>query len=110
MGFLSDREKAEAISLLLEYGAPVESTAKELTMAEKFAVGASHSSLKFRMFECFQENKAIAVGLAVNLALNRSLKKQVAKLQGVEAVPHDGWDAWDDAEISEYLNLYLFVK
>jgi len=110
MGFLTDGEKAEAIALLLEYGAPVESTAKELTMAEKFAVGASHSSLKFKMFECFQENKAIAVGLAVNLAHNKSLKKQLAKWRGAGTVPHNEWDAWDDTKVSEYLNRYLFVK
>ena len=110
IGYLNEREKADAIALLLEYGAPEENAARERTAAEKFAIGAKHSSLKFRMFECFQENKAIAVGLTVHLALNKSLKKQIAELRGAEAVPHDEWDSWNDAQISELQNTYLFVK
>ncbi len=110
IGTLTQREKADAIALLLEYGAPEENTARELTTAERFAVGAKHSSLKFKMFECFQENKEIAVGLTVHLALNRSLKKQIAELRGAEAVPRDEWDSWNDAKVSELQNTYLFVK
>lgn len=110
LGHLNEREAAEAVALLLDYGVPEENTARELTMAEKFALGAGHSSLKFQMFECFQANRAIAVGLAVNLPHNRSLKKRLAELRGAEAVPHNDWDSWDDAKINEYQNRYLFVK
>ena len=110
VGSLTEREKGEAISVLLEYGAPKENAAKELTMTEKFAIGGMHSSLKFQMFECFQANRAIVVGLGVNLPLNRSLKKQIAALEGAGAVPHDEWDSWDEAKVNEYMNRYLFIK
>ncbi|MDG6941254.1 MAG: hypothetical protein JRN65_04640, partial [Nitrososphaerota archaeon] len=82
IGYLTEREKADAMSPLLDYGAHEESTARELTMTEKFAVGAKHSSLKFRMFKCFQANKAIAVGLTVHLTHNKSLERKVAELRG----------------------------
>lgn len=110
IGHPTEREKADAIAMILEYGAPKENAAREWTMTEKFAIGAEHASLKFRMFECFQENKAISIGLTVNLGLDRSLKRQVAELRGGEAVPHNEWDSWGDAKVSEYQNRYLFVK
>lgn len=110
IGFLTDREKAEAVSMLVEYGAPEENTARELSMAEKFAAGGERSLLHFKMYECFQENRAIAVGLAIHLARNRALKKQLASLQGDAPVPRNEWDSWDDATVSEYQNRYLFIK
>lgn len=100
----------EGIALLLEYGAPKEDTARPMPTAEKFAMGGRHSSLHFKTFECFQENKAIATGLSAHFAENRRLKRRLAELKGEMSVPRDEWDAWDKATIEEYQRKYLFGR
>jgi len=100
----------EGIALLLEYGATEVDTARHLTTEEKFAISGRYSSLRFKLFECFQENRAIAVGLSVHLDENRRLKRKLTELKGEEAVPQNDWDSWDSKTVVEYQNRYLFMK
>ena len=100
----------EGIALLLEYGSPETDTATTLTTEEKSAIHGKYSSLRFKMFECFQDNRAMVIGLSVHLNENRRLKKKLAELKGVKAVPQDIWDSWDNKAVAEYQNKYLFTR
>lgn len=110
--FLKQRQlkTSEGVGLLLEYGAPETDTARVLADSERFAVGGRYSSLTFKLYECFQENREITVGLGLHLSDNRFLKKKLAGLRGEEAVPRDEWDVWDKTTLDRYRDRYLFVK
>jgi len=103
-------ETSEGIALLLEWGAPEVDTVRHLTMAEKCGIAGPYSSLHFKLYECFQDTRAMTIGLSVHLDENRRLKRKLAELKGVEAVPQDAWDSWDNKTIMEYLNKYLFMR
>jgi len=103
-------ENCEGMALLLEYGAQELDNSKELSTAEKFAVSSRYSSLKFRMFECFEENRAIVVGLSVHLHENRELKEKLIQIKGKGAVTQDEWDDWGSKDVEEYQNKYLFSR
>ncbi len=109
-GFLTKQETSEALAILLEYGASTEAPPTPLSVSQKFALSGEYSSLHFKQFECFKENRDIALGLRVHIDANRLLKRRLAELRGAQAVPHDEWDSWDEATIARYYEKYVFAR
>lgn len=110
LGPLIAHEKEEAIAMLVEYGAPEEGPHRVFSTQEKFAISGEQSSLHFRQFDVFRHNRSIAIGLKVHLDSNRLLKKKLVELKGVEAVPRDEWDSWDERTVNQLYERYVFAK
>ena len=66
--------------------------------------------MHFRQFDVFRHNRSIAIGLKVHLDSNRLLKKKLVELKGVEAVPRDEWDSWDERTVNQLYERYVFAK
>ncbi len=110
LGFLASPQRNEAISLLLEWGSSGSPQGTPLTNAEKFAIVGMHSSLHFKLYECYNDNQSVAMGLRAHCELNRRLKKRLVEVMGPAAVPRDEWDSWDEAVFERFQRKYLFLR
>ncbi len=110
IGFLGARQRDDAISLLLQWGAPEDYKPASLTTVEKFAIMGDWSSLHWKLHDCFKDNQAIAMGLRIHWETNRSLKRRLAELKGAGAVPKNEWDGWDDDDLDSFYKKHVFAK
>ncbi len=110
LGSLTAREKEEAVAMLVEHGAPKEGSYRVFSAVERFAISSEQSSLHFKQFDLYRHNRSVAVGLKAHLDSNRLLKKKLAELKGVQAVPRDEWDSWDEKTVDELYERYVFAK
>jgi len=105
----------QGILLLIEYGLSDESEEElEKLKLEKESqlhhMYGTYCNMKFRAYEYFMENKAMAIRLSFLLSTNRSLKRKLVK-EGLQfCKSQDEWDNWDEAKISEFFRKYVFMN
>lgn len=107
-GYISTREEEEVIATLVEFGARSSGATKLLSSTEKFAIAGRDSSLHFKQYEYFKQNRDVAIGLRTHLDRNRELKGKLRAVNRAESVPSDEWDSWDEDTVNGFYDKYVF--
>ncbi len=110
-GFLCYGHEKPGIALVLEYGLSDRDRALlERGAAEMETHMSGYAATTFKLHECFEQNSAMASGLRLNLARNRSLKQKLNEVGLGSVVKHDEWDDWDEDRVSLFYQKYVFCR
>lgn len=110
-GFLCYGHEKPGIALLIDYGLSEESR-DELArnVSDMEAVMSRYAATRYRVHDCYEENSAIASGLRIMLAVNKSLKRRLKEAGLGNLVDEDDWDSWGEETVSSFYRKYVFCK
>lgn len=103
-------KREELLSLLFSYGVSGrEGVDMEKRHAEMFALGGRYSSMRFRAYELFTDNRILTLGLSSTLPDNKRLRR-LAEEKGLTTGKEEEWDSWDREKVDSFYNKYVFVR
>jgi hypothetical protein len=108
-GYLAFGQETKGIAQLLRYGLS-EKNRSELEKNKSELDLSQYAGMRFELYQCYQDNNTVTLGLSMSLAENRKLK-QALRTEGLDnLVPQDDWDNWDDRFIKTFFQRYVFGR